>query len=434
MPYSVPATPIIQLALDFLNLDQALRAAEEAVPAGITWIEAGTPLIKSEGLSALRALRQRFPQACIIGDLKTMDAGRVEVDAVHRSGADIAMVLGVASDATIRECVDAGRHLGIAIGCDLVAVANPAARAREVAAMGVDLVSVHTPIDQQMEGRDGFAVLKEVAAAVDIPVACAGGLSPATIPTAIANGASICIVGGAVTKAPDNFAAAKACVEALSGVVAPQQGLYQRKGLSDIREVLSRVSSSNLSDSLHRGGAISGLHNRNPGPLLCGPAVTVAAHPGDWSKPVQAIDKCQPGEVLVIDACGQGPALWGGLATRTAAMRRLGGVVIDGACRDLEEIHGSSLSVWSRLVCPDAGEPHGIGAHGVAARIGGQMVQPGDWIFGDASGLVVIPAKRIVEVANRAQDIMEREQRYAAEIDKGRTLAEIAELSRWEKR
>ena len=167
--------------------------------------------------------------------------------------------------------------------------------------------------------------------------------------------------------------------------------------------------------------------------MLCGPAVTCVSAPGDWSKPVQAIDHCNEGDVLVIDAAGRGPALWGGLATRTAALRKLGGVVIDGACRDLEEIIGGVVPVWSRSVSPAAGEPHGVGAIGTQATIGGQQVNPGDWIVGDASGLVVIPAAKIVEVANRAQDIMEREQRYAAEIDKGRTLADVAELARWEK-
>ena len=188
MPYSLPSAPTIQLALDFLNTDQALRAAEEAIPAGITWVEAGTPLIKSEGLEVLRSLRQKFPEACLVADMKTMDAGRVEVDAAHRSGADVAMVLAVSSDATIKECVEAGKHLGIAIGADLVACSNPAKRAQEVAALGVDLVSVHTPIDQQMEGLDGFAVLKEVAAAVKFPfpapVVCLRQLSPPPSPTA----------------------------------------------------------------------------------------------------------------------------------------------------------------------------------------------------------------------------------------------------------
>ncbi|MHC5067867.1 MAG: orotidine 5'-phosphate decarboxylase / HUMPS family protein [Planctomycetota bacterium] len=433
MSYQQPTAPVIQAALDFLNTDQALAVAEPVYAAGVRWIEAGTPLIKSEGLEVVRVLRRRFADATIIADMKVMDAGRTEVEAANKAGADVVMVLAASTEATIRECVAAGRHVGCAIGCDLVGVADPVARAREVAAMGVDLISVHTPIDQQMEGVDGLDTLRAVAAAVEVPVMCAGGLSPATIPAAIEAGATVAIVGGAIAKAPDRGEAALAALAALAGASAEGQELYQRVGRERIREVLARVSSANLSDAMHRGGALAGLTDRNPGVRLCGPAVTVQSAPGDWAKPVQAIDRCQPGDVLVIDAAGAPPALWGGLATLTARERGLAGVVINGACRDIEEIVGGDLAVWSTLVCPDAGEPKGIGAFDVPLVINGAHINPGDWLFGDASGLVVVPANDIVAVANRAQDILEREQSFAAEIRGGRSLADIAELAKWER-
>jgi 3-hexulose-6-phosphate synthase/6-phospho-3-hexuloisomerase len=433
MPYSAPVKPVVQLALDFLNADQALRAAEEAVPAGIAWLEAGTPLIKSAGLDVVRRLRAAHPKVCLIADMKVMDAGRTEVEAAKKAGADVVMVLGAATDATIRECVETGKHLGVAIGGDLLGVAAPAERARQLEAMGVNLVSVHTPIDQQMQGINGFATLTEVVKAVRIPVACAGGLSPATAPKAVAAGARIIICGGAITKAPDNRAAALAMIEAVANGKAPAgDGLYQRKGLDEIRTVLNRVSTPNLSDAMHRGGALRGLTNHNPTKRLCGPAFTVQCAPGDWSKSVQAIDAATPGDVLVIDASDQYPALWGGLASLSAVSRKLGGVVISGACRDLADIHASGLPLWSSKVCPDAGEPRGIGVFGIPVTIGGLHLRPGDWLVGDEDGLVVIPADHVVEIANRAQDVMEREQRVAAEIKAGRTLAQIAELKKWE--
>lgn len=442
MPYTAPTAPTVQLALDFLNLDQALRTADEAVPAGLTWIEAGTPLIKSEGLAAVRALRQRFPAATIIADMKVMDAGRTEVEAARKAGADIVTVLAAATDATLRECVSAGRHLGVAICADLAAVADPAKRAAEVAALGVDLVSVHTPIDQQMqgEGEATFAALSAVAAAVSIPVACAGGMGAETVARAIASGARIAIVGGAITKAPSPRAAAAQVLAAIaSGTIATAQGhaspaASKRLGFDRIREVFAKVSTPNLSDAMHRGGALHGLTNRNPGTHLCGPAVTVLTTPGDWSKPVQAIDACRPGDVLVIDAGDDFPALWGGLATLTATKKQLGGVVISGACRDVSEIAGGSLALWSTKVCPDAGEPRGVGVLHVPVAAGGQTIRPGDWLVGDGDGLVVIPAAQVVEVANRAADIHEREERLAAEIRAGHSLATVAELKKWEQR
>lgn len=432
MPYQTPSAPIVQLALDFVNGEQALRTAQQAMPSGIQWVEAGTPLIKAEGLAIVRRLRAEFPHAVLVADMKVMDAGRTEVEYAKKAGADVVMVLAASTDATIRECVECGRHLGVAIGCDLVAVADPVARARQVEALGVDFVSVHTPIDQQMQGQSNFTILADVVRAVRVPVACAGGISPATVGTAIAAGARIIICGGAITKAPDPHAASVSLLQAMNGVRNAEQALYQRADLSRIRDVLARVSTPNLSDAMHRSGAIRGFVNHNVSVRLCGPIVTVATVPGDWAKPVQAIDVCQTGDVLVIDAGDQYPAVWGGLASRTAMRRGLGGVVVLGACRDLAEIHTLHLALWASKTCPDAGEPRGLGTIGIPLSLNGVGVRPGDWLVGDEDGLVHIPADRVVEVANRAQDIMEREQRLAAEIDAGRSLAAIAELQKWE--
>jgi len=123
--------PVLQIALDFVNLSRALKAAEEAVAGGVDWLEAGTPLIKSEGLDAVRALRKNFPDSVIIADLKTMDAGRVEVETAAKAGANIAGVLGVASDATIKECIEAAANYGFEIIVDMIGVEDVARRAKQ---------------------------------------------------------------------------------------------------------------------------------------------------------------------------------------------------------------------------------------------------------------------------------------------------------------
>jgi 3-hexulose-6-phosphate synthase/6-phospho-3-hexuloisomerase len=65
-------------------------------------------------------------------------------------------------------------------------------------------------------------------------------------------------------------------------------------------------------------------------------------------------------------------------------------------------------------------------------KIGGQYIRTGDWIVGDDDGVVVIPQEKAVEVANRAQVVVEREEREMAEIDDGSTLGKVSELMRWE--
>ena len=62
--------PLLQVALDFVDLDRALLLAEESVAGGADWIEAGTPLIKSVGLDAVRELKRRFPDKTVVADLK----------------------------------------------------------------------------------------------------------------------------------------------------------------------------------------------------------------------------------------------------------------------------------------------------------------------------------------------------------------------------
>jgi 3-hexulose-6-phosphate synthase/6-phospho-3-hexuloisomerase len=167
---------------------------------------------------------------------------------------------------------------------------------------------------------------------------------------------------------------------------------------------------------------------------MIGQAVTVRTYPGDWAKPVQAIDVAQPGEIVVIDAGGTGPALWGELATYSALQRKLGGVVIDGAIRDTPEIIALKFPAFSKLVMPNAGEPKGFGEIGVPITVGNMRIQPGDWLLGDDDGVVVLPKAIAVEYANRSMDVLERENRIREEIKEGSTLSKVAELLRWEKK
>ena len=428
--------PILQLALDFVDLHRAVEVAELAVPAGVDWVEAGTPLIKSEGLDAVRELRRLFPGKVIVADMKIMDAGRVEVETAAKAGAQIVDVLGAATDATIAECVQAGKNYGAKIAVDLIAVADPLARARQVEELGADYISVHVAIDEQMRGRgqDPFAVLAAVSGAVRVPVGVAGGINSETAAQAVAHGAGYVIVGGAITKAKDPAAATREIRRALDeGAVIPTT-LFKRVGEEEIRGVLELVSSANLSDALHRGGVLEGLRPLFPGIRMVGPALTVRTYPGDWAKPVEAIDLAQPGDVLVIDAGGVGPAIWGELATNSALQRGLNGVVIDGAIRDSGDIAKLGFPAFSRLVMPNAGEPKGFGEIGVPIRVGGVKVESGDWVLGDDDGVVVLPRIMAVEYANRSMDVLEKENRIREEIKEGRTLAQVTDLLRWEKK
>jgi 3-hexulose-6-phosphate synthase/6-phospho-3-hexuloisomerase len=203
----------------------------------------------------------------------------------------------------------------------------------------------------------------------------------------------------------------------------------------DVRRILTEVSTPNISDAAHRCPVWSGWVVTAPTKRFAGPAVTVRTLPGDWAKPVEAIDACQEGDVLVVDAGGVPPAVWGELATNSAVNRRLAGVVIHGAIRDTPDIRRLGLPVFARRACAQAGEPKGLGEVGVPLRIQGIECRPGDWVVGDVDGVVVIPRARAVEVANRAMSCLEAENRLRAEIlEAGSTLGRVMDLEKWEKK
>jgi 3-hexulose-6-phosphate synthase/6-phospho-3-hexuloisomerase len=424
----------LQLALDFVDLKRAVKSAEAGVKGGADWLEIGTPLIKSEGLQAVREMRRLFPEITLVADMKIMDTGRVEVETAAKAGANIVDVLGAASDATIRECIQAGKNYGAKIIVDMIAVKDVVSRARAVEEFGADYVSVHCAVDEQMEGKDPFETLRKVSQVVTIPVAVAGGINSETAAKAVEAGASIVIVGGAITKALDPEQAARAIRHGMDTGISIDTTLFKRKGEAQIREILQMVSAANLSDALHRGGVLEGIKPLFRGIRMVGRAVTVRTYPGDWAKPVRAIDMAEPGDVLLIDSGGVGPAIWGELATNSAIQRGLAGVVIDGALRDSDDIVGLKFPAFSRLVMPNAGEPKGFGEIGVPIIVGNQRVEPGDWVVGDGDGVVVLPRAIAVEYANRSMDVLERENRIREEIREGSTLSKVTELLRWEKK
>jgi 3-hexulose-6-phosphate synthase/6-phospho-3-hexuloisomerase len=425
---------ILQVALDFVDLPRAVLVAKEAVAGGVDWVEAGTPLIKAEGLNAVRALKATFPDHMIFADLKTMDAGRIEVEYAAKAGAGLVGVLGAASNATIKECIEAAHNYGTKLIVDMIEVADPVTRAKQAEAWGADYIGIHTAIDQQMRGEAPFATLRAVAAAVSIPVSAAGGINSETAAAAVAAGAAIVVVGGAIIKATDAAAAAAEIRRAIDEGVSIETTLYKRTGEAGIRTVLEQVSTANISDAWHRQPSLHGIRPLLPGAHMCGPAVTVRTHPGDWAKPVEAIDVCRPGDVLVVDAFNSYPAIWGELATHSAKVKGLAGLVVWGAIRDTPEIAHIGFPAFSSLVSANAGEPKGFGEINVPVFIAGQTIAPGDWVVGDDDGVIVLPKAQAVELANRAMDVLEKENRLRAEIDAGKTLSEVAYLQKWEKR
>lgn len=424
----------LQVALDLMQLNRAVVIAKEAVAGGADWIEVGTPLIKSEGADAVRSLRREFPGKKIIADTKTMDVGAFEVEIMAKAGANIVTVLGLADDSTIEEAVMAGRKYGAEIMIDMINVPDRVKRSVEVEKLGVSYICLHMGIDTQMRGEEPpIEVLRNIVSAVSIPIAVAGGITAENAGLYAEAGATDVIVGGAIIKTEDIKKAAEDIKAALSGAKVDTD-LAKKYGEEELFEAFSKVSTCNISDAFHKQGVMFGIlpqslaHKQK----LIGRALTVQTSNGDWAKPVEAIDHAKEGDVIVVDVGGAPVAVWGELASWSSLQAGVRGIVIDGAVRDIDDIRELGFPAFSRTVAPCAGEPKGYGGIGIEITVGGQRVRTGDWIVGDESGIVVIPKEMAVEVANRAIDVHERENRTREEIRRGSTLSKVNELSKWE--
>jgi len=263
----------------------------------------------------------------------------------------------------------------------------------------------------------------------------AGGIHSATAAACVEAGADVIVVGGAITKAIDPRAATADIRRAIDSGKPVATELFTRTTEEGLRDALARVRTSNISDGAHRLPCLEGIRPLAPGAFACGPAVTVRTVAGDWAKPVEAIDVATTGDVIVIDAGGTPPAIWGELATESAQNAGIAGLIVHGAVRDTSDIRKLNFPVWTKLVCSHAGDPHGLGEINQPIIISGQRIQPGDWIVADDDGVIVLPRSRAVELANRAADVLEAENRIRQEIRDGKTtLAKVLNLLRWEKK
>jgi 3-hexulose-6-phosphate synthase len=206
MPFT-PHYPIVQISLDLTTLDEALETAAIAVAAGVDWLEAGTPLILAQGLRAVEALRERFPDHPIVADLKTMDGGYLEAEMMAKAGASCVVVMGRAHEATIRRVVDAGREYGIKVMGDNLAAEDRVANARWMERLGVDYVIHHIGYDERrmIAGLSPMDELDEVVRAVTVPVQAVGGLSIRQAIECPAHGAPLVVLGAPLVIDADEF-------------------------------------------------------------------------------------------------------------------------------------------------------------------------------------------------------------------------------------
>jgi 3-hexulose-6-phosphate synthase/6-phospho-3-hexuloisomerase len=210
--------PVVQVAIDVLTIDEALRVGEAAVRAGADWLEAGTPLITFEGVRAIGALAKEFPHIPVLADYKMMDGVRKYVLETANQGGRVCTICAVSSDSSIRDAARAAKECGITLMVDLYAAHNIAERAVQVMDMGADAVYVHWGSDQRTENPsyDSIMDLEAVIAAVSAPVGAATWSVDDGV-RAKAKGAGVFVIGMPLIKADNVEASLREYVAAVKG-------------------------------------------------------------------------------------------------------------------------------------------------------------------------------------------------------------------------
>ncbi len=164
-----------------------------------------------------------------------------------------------------------------------------------------------------------------------------------------------------------------------------------------------------------------------------GPALTVKLSPGDLQDPLAALHVAQPGDVVVVDAGGETEtSVFGGLMGSLFKNRGVQGAIVDGACRDIDELIDMKFILFSRAVTARGTHTMFSGRKddvelNVPVSCGGIVVNPGDMIVADEIGVTVVPRENLAEVLAQAKAQADREEATRRRIAEGRTFEQLLE-------
>jgi len=226
---------IVQISLDITSIPEAIDTAHLAVRCGVDWLEAGTPLIIAEGMNGVRALRAEFPGVPIVADLKTMDGGWLEAQLMAEAGATHVVVMERAHPETVKMVVQAGRDFGVKVMGDNLGARDKVAAARRLEDLGCDFVIHHIGYDERRGLRAaGKSVpspldqLREIVAAVRVPVQAVGGLSVEQAIRTPEYGAPLVVLGAPLTIDAEAFKTASGDLESMLRLVCGRVHAYRR--------------------------------------------------------------------------------------------------------------------------------------------------------------------------------------------------------------
>lgn len=189
----------------------------------------------------------------------------------------------------------------------------------------------------------------------------------------------------------------------------------------ELLKLVRNFSTPALSDGLNKTGTMD--HEVKPiweGCKIVGPALTVKCSPSDNLMLHKAISMIQPGDILVVDTGHSADFAVMGELMATAAMKmKVGGIVVDGAVRDIAELKEIKSPIFTKYVVPSVGSKDGPGEINTEICCGGVVVHPGDIIVGDDNGVVVIPPDLVEGIVEGTRKKLAYEKNRMKEIEAG---------------
>lgn len=205
--------------------------------------------------------------------------------------------------------------------------------------------------------------------------------------------------------------------------------------MEDLIARLHKIATSTLAnalDDLEIPGIIVGLRAVVPGTKAVGPAATVRERTGaKGSFPVEdfkvghMIEAAGAGDVIVVDNGGHPVSTWGGMASYAAKLQGIEGLVVEGGIRDFEEQQEFRFPVFTRHVVPTPGKTRiKVEAINEPITIEGVLINPGDIIVADGTGIAVLPKDKVQQIVEMAERFDADDKQAMTEMDKGLTFRE----------
>ena len=176
--------------------------------------------------------------------------------------------------------------------------------------------------------------------------------------------------------------------------------------------------------TVHEAGASGlldpGIRPIQEGRRIAGPAVTVSCAPGDNIMIHAAVEVIEPGDILVVATTAPSTnGMFGELLATSVMARGCAGVVVDAGVRDVSDLRGMGLPVWSRAIHASGTVKATPGSVNVPIACGGATVGPGDVVVADDDGVVIVERERAVEILEAARKRLERETEVRARLAAG---------------